>query len=74
MSEIVNQDIPETNWLPLAITGVVLIVLAGFDISPTGMTTWLNCLSFGFLAGGVIALILAAYEFQRRIKVSEVEV
>ncbi len=74
MSEIVDQDIPETKWLPLAITGVVLIVLAGFDTSPTGVTTWLNYLSFGFLAGGVIALILAAHEFQRRNKMSEVEI
>ncbi len=63
MSEIVNQDILETKWRPLAITGVVLILLGGFNTTPP---SWVNYLSFGFLAGGVVALILAADEFRRR--------
>ena len=66
MSEIIDQNIQETKWFPLAITGVVLILLSGFN---TSVPSWLNYLGYGFLAGGVVALILAAYEFQRRNEV-----
>jgi uncharacterized membrane-anchored protein len=60
----------DSGWVPLALTGLVLIILAG---SYTGVPTWLDYLDYGLLAGGVITLILAAYEFQRRNKVSAVE-
>ena len=66
MSELVDQDIQEAKWRPLAIIGVVLILLGGFN---TTVPTWLNYLSFGFFVGGVITLILAALEFRRRNKV-----
>ena len=56
----------DSYWVPLAITGIVLIFLAGFNTTPP---TLLNYLSLGFLAGGVVALILAALEFRRRSKV-----
>ncbi len=51
----------DTGCVPLVITGLVLILLAGFD---DGITTWLDYLDYGFLAGGVAALILAALEFR----------
>ncbi|MHA2045083.1 MAG: hypothetical protein ACW99G_09830 [Candidatus Thorarchaeota archaeon] len=58
----------DTNTVPLLIIGIILIVLAGFNTSPTGVTTWLNYLSIGFFAGGVTALILAACENPRQKK------
>ncbi len=66
-----NRD---NSWVPLVILGLALILLAGFDEGPTGVTTWPDFLDLGFLAGGVITLILAALVFGRRNKVSEVEV
>ena len=57
----------ENYWGLLAITGVVLILLAGIN---TGIPiSWLGYLNYGFLIAGVITLILAALEFRRRNKV-----
>ena len=56
----------DSYWVPLAITGIVLILLAGFQ---TSVPTWLNYLSYGFLPAGVVALILAALEYGRRNRV-----
>jgi hypothetical protein len=53
-------------WVALAAIGIVLIVLAGFS---SGVPTWLDSLDYYFLAGGIVALILAAIEFRRREKV-----
>jgi hypothetical protein len=53
-------------WVVLAAIGIVLIVLAGFS---SGVPTWLDYLDYYFLAGGIVALILAAIEFRNRKKV-----
>ncbi|MHA2158760.1 MAG: hypothetical protein ACXABE_07655 [Candidatus Thorarchaeota archaeon] len=60
----------DEGWVRLANAGLVLIIFAGFY---SGVPTWLDYLDYGLLAGGVTALIFAAYEFQRRNKVSTEE-
>ena len=53
----------DNYWALLTITGVVLILLAGFN---TGVPVpWLGYLNYGFLIAGVFVLILATHEFRR---------
>ena len=63
---VIEMEKSDTYWVLLAITGIVLVFLAGFNTTPP---TLLNYLSLGFLAGGVVALILAALEYGRRNRV-----
>ena len=60
---VVAIEISDNYWVLLAITGVVLVLLAGFN---TGVSVpWLGYLNYGFLIAGVFILILAV-EFRRR--------
>lgn len=70
MLSVIAMEKSDLGWIRLATAGLFLIILAG---SYTGVPTWLDYLDYGLLAGGVTALILAAYEFQRRNKVSTEE-
>jgi hypothetical protein len=67
MLAMIEMKKSDEGWVRLATAGLVLIIFAG---SYTGVPTWLDYLDYGLLAGGVTALILAAYEFRRRDKVS----
>ncbi|MGD9395010.1 MAG: hypothetical protein PVJ05_01135 [Candidatus Thorarchaeota archaeon] len=57
----------ENYWVLLAIIGVVLILLAGFNT--TVPIPWLGYLNYGFLFVGIVILILATLEFRKRNKV-----
>lgn len=60
---VVAIERSDNYWVLLAITGVVLVLLAGFN---TGVPVpWLGYLNYGFLIAGVFILILAV-EFRRR--------
>jgi len=63
---LVAMEKSDTDWVRFTIVGLVLIILAGFS---SGVPTWWDYLDYGFLIGGVIALILAAFEFRRRNKI-----
>ncbi|MFW9805795.1 MAG: hypothetical protein ACFFFK_03625 [Candidatus Thorarchaeota archaeon] len=66
--ENITQEKPEakktnTDWFQLLAIGLVLIALAGLD---TSVSIWVDYLDYGFIPGGVIALILAVFEFWKQ--------
>lgn len=59
---VIPMEKSDTDWVPLLIISLILLFFGGFNTTPPSL---LNYLSYGFLAGGVITLILAALVFGR---------
>ena len=67
---VIPLEKSDTDWVPLLLVSIVLLLFAGFNTTPPSL---LNYLTYDFLRGGVITLILAAHAILRWNKESIVE-
>ena len=65
MTEPKAMEKSENYWALLLVTGIVFVLLAGFD--PSLPIPWRGYLNYGFLIVGIIVLIVAL-EIRRRNK------